>query len=198
MRAVRFAVLAFVPVFACNSSGGGPADTGVDAGSADVVVAVDAGGDEEATTSPVCERSAPTETGTMHGGSVSQPETWTKAGSPYRLPYDTEITAPLTLEACTTVFIGAQRTITVTGAGSIVAKGTEIALVYLADANQGNWASIRALSGGTLSFEWTQIYNGGIRSTPSRTSPPWSTSAPIRPSRPRGSFMRSTRPSPGR
>jgi hypothetical protein len=164
MRVARFVALAFVPVFGCFSGGGGaPGDAGVDAGSADVVVPVDAGGDEEATTSPACE-GGPADAGapgTMHGGSVSQPETWTQAGSPYRLPYDTEITAPLTLEACTTVLIGAQKTLTVTGAGSIVAKGTQLAPVYVMRKDAANWASIRAVSGGTLSFEWTQIHDGG-------------------------------------
>ena len=160
MRAFCFLGLAFVPVFACSSGGGGAPG---DAGSADVVVPVDAGGDEEATTPASCDDVGPASTGpgTMHGGSVSQPETWTHAGSPYRLPYDTEITAPLTLEACTTVLIGAQKTITVTGAGSIVAKGTELAEVYFMNEDVANWASIRALGGGTLSLEWTQIVGGG-------------------------------------
>ena len=160
MRAFRLAGVALVPLFACfGSSTGSPADGGVDAQSADTFVPVEAGGGDAPTTGPSCTMPA-TGTGTMQG-SVSKPETWTQAGSPYVLLFDIEITAPLTLEPCTTVLIPAQKTVSVTTGGSIVAKGTAAGPVFIAKKDTANWASIRALTGGTLSFDHTNIDGGG-------------------------------------
>src|SRR6476661_4632268 len=67
---------------------------------------------------------APTGAGTMHASTISQPETWTAAGSPHVVPYDLTISATVTIEACSTVQVGPGKTITLATGGRIVAAGT--------------------------------------------------------------------------
>ena len=119
----------------------------------------------------------PTGAGTMHG-SISSDETWTAAASPHLLPYDTEITATVTLEPCTEVRIGAGKTITVTGNGRIVAKGVDgrpVAFVPMDTAQP--WASMRAEAGGRLDLEYTGLVGGG---DPLNFSPPLAATIDLR------------------
>lgn len=104
---------------------------------------------------------APTGSGTMHGGSVNNDETWTAAGSPHVLPYDTSIYAKLTLEPCAVVRIASDKTITVNAKGSIVANGIsgQPVTIEAQDAAK-NWASIRFI-GGTGHLAYTNVVNGG-------------------------------------
>jgi hypothetical protein len=106
----------------------------------------------------------PTGPGTMHPGSITQNETWTAAASPHVLAQDTSITAVVTLEPCTLVLVGPAKTISVFGAGSIVAKGTASQPVGFAALDTTKpWAAIRASAGGTLRFEYTGLLGGGDR-----------------------------------
>jgi hypothetical protein len=118
----------------------------------------------------------PTGAGTMHS-SIMQDETWTAAASPHVLPYDVTFYATVTLEPCALVRIGAGKTLTVSP-GRIVAKGTEqqpIAFARLDPANP--WASMRALSGGTLDLEYVGIIGGG---DPLNTNPLYAGALDIR------------------
>jgi hypothetical protein len=137
----RLLALALVSLPACGSAGTGSQDGGGDAGATDCIT--------------------PTGAGTMHGATLAQAETWTAAASPHLLPYDTSITAVITLEPCALVLIGAQRTITVAAGGSIVATGTALEPVAIAPKDSAPWASIRTLGGGKLSLTYTGVVGGG-------------------------------------
>ena len=144
MRRVCLVVLALLFVPACGSTDGGAADGGGgggDAGSSDCV--------------------EPTGVGTMHGSSLTTAETWTAAASPHILPYDTTISAQITLEPCTLVQLAAHVTVTVGAGGSIVAMGTDTRPVAIAPRDSAPWASIRAMNGGTLSLTYTGVLGGG-------------------------------------
>jgi len=143
----------YVASAACNSS---PAATtaGQDAGPA----GQDAGPAAEAAPEPGCV--TPTGAGTTHG-SITQPETWTAAASPHVVPFDVEIGATVTLEACAVVLIAAGATVTVQAGGSLVAQGTAQQPVAIMARDSAPFASIRALDGGTLSLTYTTVAGGG-------------------------------------
>lgn len=104
---------------------------------------------------------APSGAGTTHGSSVSADETWTAEGSPHVLPYDTSIYAKLTLEPCAVVTLGADKTVTVSANGALVANGTAAQPVTIRNAQGAtNWASIR-LIGGSARLSYTRLENGG-------------------------------------
>jgi hypothetical protein len=102
----------------------------------------------------------PVGAGTTHG-SISAPETWTEAGSPHILPFDTSIYSSVTIEPCAVVRIAKKATVTVNPGGSFVAQGQLARPVTFEPmvAGQG-WASIRNL-GGTLSLSHAVVAGGG-------------------------------------
>jgi len=96
----------------------------------------------------------------MHS-SVTAAETWTAADSPHDLPYDTEITAAVTIEPCAVVTIAAGKTVTVAAGGSIVAAGTAAQPISIgAEPGAAPWASIRFI-GGTGKLAYTTLDHGG-------------------------------------
>ena len=66
----------------------------------------------------------PTGPGVKHPGSINAAETWTAADSPHILQYDTSIYAPVTIEPCAEVLIGAGHIVTVRDGGALTAEGT--------------------------------------------------------------------------
>lgn len=113
-------------------------------------VAIDA-----ATCAPV------TGAGTMHGGSIAAPETWSAAGSPHIIPFDTSITAALTIERCAVVRIAGGKQVSVRVGGSITTLGVAGLPVTIEKNDAAAWVSIRTLNGGTASFTYTTIDGGG-------------------------------------
>ncbi len=102
----------------------------------------------------------PVGAGTTHG-SVSSPETWTEAGSPHFLPFDTSIYASVTIEPCAVVRIARKATVTVNPGGSLVAQGQLARPVTFEPTVAGQaWSSIRNL-GGTLSLSHAVLSGGG-------------------------------------
>ncbi len=104
---------------------------------------------------------APIGAGTMHGGSVNAAETWTEAGSPHVLPFDTSVYAAVTIEACAVVRIAVGKTITIQPGGGLIATGATGRPVTIEAVVPGMaWASIRTL-GGDLSLTHTIVRGGG-------------------------------------
>jgi hypothetical protein len=102
----------------------------------------------------------PVGAGTTHG-SVSAPETWTEAGSPHFLPFDTSIYSSVTIEPCAVVRIARKATVTVNPGGSFVAQGQLARPVTFEPTVAGQaWATIRNL-GGTLSLSHAVVAGGG-------------------------------------
>ncbi len=99
--------------------------------------------------------------GTMHGGSIAAAETWTAAGNPHILPFDTSISAALTLERCVVVRIAGGKQISVRAGGSITAQGAPGLPVRFELKDAAPWANIRTLNGGTVSFSHTTLEGGG-------------------------------------
>lgn len=109
------------------------ADSGDDGGSSGSASGSDgsgadsSGGDSSGDSSPLpdgCD--APSGAGTDVITSITEDETWTAAGSPYRVPSNVYLTATLTLEACTVVQVAEGARIFVGNdpePGSIVAHG---------------------------------------------------------------------------
>jgi hypothetical protein len=102
----------------------------------------------------------PVGAGTTHG-SISSPETWTEAGSPHHLPFDTSIYATVTIEPCAVVRIANKATVTINPGGSLMARGELARPVTFEPRVAGQaWASIRNL-GGTLSLRHAVLTGGG-------------------------------------
>ncbi|MEP6739551.1 MAG: hypothetical protein ABJA61_04185 [Caldimonas sp.] len=123
----------------------------------------------------------PTGAGTRHG-SISAAESWTYAASPHIIPFDVNIGAAVTIEACAVVQMAANSTMTITPAGSLIANGTAGRPVTFQPLVAGApWATIRAM-GGVLSMSHAVITGGGApQATPVaywgalRMQPPGST-----------------------
>jgi hypothetical protein len=146
------------PVQICGLSGGTGTSGSVDVSSVRVTCAP-----------PVVASACvpPTGVGTLHG-SVSAAETWTEAGSPHLLRFDTSIAAPVTIESCAVVRLSAGVTITVNPGGAFTAAGAVGRPVTIEARVVGApWASIRNL-GGTLSLSHALVSGGGV---PQATSP---------------------------
>lgn len=64
--------------------------------------------------------------GTTHGSTVAGSETWTRAGSPHRVPYGAHVIAgaSLRVEPCAVVLVGAERALVVQSDARMVAAGT--------------------------------------------------------------------------
>lgn len=112
---------------------------------------------------PSTEPSCPpvTGTGTTHGGSVATAETWTASGSPHLLPFDTSITAAVTIEKCAVVRIGGGKQVSVAAGGSITTQGIAGQPVTIEKKDAAAWVNIRTLNGGRVSFAHTTIDGGG-------------------------------------
>jgi hypothetical protein len=161
-----------IVVSSCISAPDTPSGPLFDAG-ADTSVAADAsvqlvdGASPGADRAPISDGGAttcatPTTGPTSHGGSVNT-ETWTAAASPHVLPYDTTVYGTLTIEPCAEVQIAAAATVTVRGAGRIVAEGTPGMRIHIGPLTAGKpFANIRGL-GNTMRFAYTTIEGGGDR-----------------------------------
>lgn len=70
---------------------------------------------------------APTGAGTEHKNDITADETWTLAGSPHRITFNTRILATVRVEACATVLVDEGYSITIGNtpdvAGALIAKG---------------------------------------------------------------------------
>jgi hypothetical protein len=98
--------------------------------------------------------------GTTHG-SITAAETWTEAASPHVLPYDTSISAAVTLEPCAVVRIAADKTVTINPGGAFIAAGEVGRPVTIeAQVPGAAWSSIRAV-GGALSLTHAIVSGGG-------------------------------------
>ncbi|MCE9660347.1 MAG: hypothetical protein K8R60_17440 [Burkholderiales bacterium] len=102
----------------------------------------------------------PAGAGTTHG-SINAAETWTEAGSPHIIPFDINVSAPVTIQECAVVRIVKGGTVTVTSGGSLVANGASGRPVTFEAKVAGQaWSSIRNL-GGTLSLNHAVLTGGG-------------------------------------
>jgi hypothetical protein len=96
-----------------------------------------------------------------HIGTVSATETWA-ASSPHLISSDMTLRAPVTVEGCAVVRVGAGRTVTVDSGGSLVAQGTEARPVRFEPAEAGKpWGQIRLYTPGTVRLSWTTLSGGG-------------------------------------
>ncbi len=143
---------------ACFSSSDSPRpDGGISMPHMDAGGAPDAGDDGGAGMTCTPPRGA----GTQHPGRITAAETWTAAGSPHVLPYDTSVSAAVTLEACAVVQIAAKATITFGPGGDLIAKGTATQPVTIQAVDlQKPFASLRFI-GGTAHLSYTTIAQGG-------------------------------------
>lgn len=104
---------------------------------------------------------APTAGPTMHPGeNVEEGQVWTADGSPHLVPYDFTIHAPVLIEACARVQLGANVTITVGEGGSIVGDGNSEGPVVIERLDDAPWSTIRTL-GGEVQLFYTRIEGGG-------------------------------------
>jgi hypothetical protein len=124
---------------------------------------VDAGPEAPDGPPPDAEPSCPpvTGAGTMHGSNLSAAETWTAADSPHVVQYDASVYAPITIEACAVVRIGAGKTLNLFPGGAIIAAGEPGLPVTFERLDPTlAWASIRAI-GGDLSLSHAIVDGGG-------------------------------------
>jgi hypothetical protein len=97
----------------------------------------------------------------MHTSTITLPETWTAAQSPHVIPAGLDVSATVTIEACSVVELAPDVGITVHTAGSIVAQGTASSPVMFQPRDAGQpWGQLRTI-GGTLDFTYTQLTGGG-------------------------------------
>ncbi len=116
--------------------------------------------------------------GTVHGGTVTGSETWTRAGSPHRLPNGMHIVAGATVrvEPCAVVLVGTGRDLVVQDDARLVAAGTASEPVLFDSASDrptaGDWigVEIRARALPTSSLSHTTIAHGGAE-PPQRGEP---------------------------
>lgn len=86
--------------------------------------------------------------GTLHGHTVRGAETWTRVGSPHRLPYGVHLLAGarVTVEPCAVVAVGGGRDVVVQGDAALVAVGSERAPIVLTSAapqpEPGDWVGL--------------------------------------------------------
>jgi hypothetical protein len=103
----------------------------------------------------------PTAGPTTHSTGSVQDERWTADGNPHLVTADLSVYQSLVLEPCVEVRLAASRSITVRG--TLRAEGTSDQPVLIAAMDPSQpFAQIRAvLGGGTVSFAYTKIENGG-------------------------------------
>jgi len=86
--------------------------------------------------------------GTTHGATVTASETWTRAGSPHRLPFGVHLLAgaSVRVEPCAVVLVGAERALVVQSDARLVAEGSAaepITFDALADSPApGHWIGL--------------------------------------------------------
>jgi hypothetical protein len=126
--------------------------------------------------------------GTVHGGTVTSAETWTRAASPHRLPNGAHIVAgaSVRVDPCAVVLVGTGRDLVVQDDARLVAAGTADAPVLFDSASErptaGDWIGVeireRALP--TSRFAHTTIAHAGAeppqRGEPSAALRSWLTS----------------------
>lgn len=100
--------------------------------------------------------------GTLHeNGSITADETWTAAGSPHFVKYETRISATVTVEPCAVVKINDHETITIKPGGALIADGIPGSAVTIERKNPGvPWRFI-VIRGGTLSSSHAVVRGGG-------------------------------------
>lgn len=104
----------------------------------------------------------PNPRGTVHSANIGGDETWSSSSSPHLVSEDITITATLTIEPCSEVLIGADKTITVTDNGRIIAHGEQDRPISIHSQNDGQpFAQIYVHNGGTLRLRHTVIAGGG-------------------------------------
>ena len=104
----------------------------------------------------------PSGSGTPHAGTIAQDETWTAVASPHLISSDIGIRARVTIEACAVVRVAADKTISVSTNGVLVADGapTRPVTIERPDATHP-WSQLKAQAGGTLRFTYTNVLGGG-------------------------------------
>jgi hypothetical protein len=164
-----------------DDSGGAGGETTGDAGSgakpdneagADTSSAGEAAGGAPSAVVNGCE--APSGDGTDVPSAITGDQTWTYAGSPYRVSTRTYLTATLTLEPCTVVELAADAGILVGNApeaGAIVAHGdskqnpdgqTEERAIYFQRLDKdAAWGSLSVDPTGELDFRLVHLSGGG-------------------------------------
>jgi hypothetical protein len=151
-------VAAGMSIAACSSSSSsGPDPVGVDAGPKPDAGADAPTGDGSVVTN--CPK--PTGGPTQHQGTIED-ETWTADKSPHVLPYDLSVAGTLTIEPCAEVLIGQGKTIDVISTGKLIANGLATKPIHIGAQDPAKpFARIQAGGGGTLSFAYATIDNGG-------------------------------------
>lgn len=157
----------------CTSGGGGDGDEGQNStgGQGEGGAPPEGTGGQEPVTTSGCQ--APSGEGTDVGSSITSDETWDLDGSPYRISFQTAVTATLTLEPCTVVeleegahlFVGNDPV-----EGEIIARGEvvteageeQIRPVIFRPLTEGtHWGQIAVDPTGRLDFEYVRIEGGG-------------------------------------
>lgn len=99
---------------------------------------------------------------TIHsGGVILVDETWTAAGSPHDVVFDTSVgeDVTLTLEPCASVRVAAGTSITVLG--RLLAPGQPDTHVHIGALDEESWATLGTFGSGVLDLAWTTIEGGG-------------------------------------
>lgn len=194
MRQIKFAhfsVSAWIGLLAlgasaasgCTSSepdgGDGDGDKGQSStgGMGDGGAPPDGTGGRDPVTASGCEE--PTGEGTDVGSSITSDETWDYAGSPYRISFQTAVTATLTLEPCTVVELEEGTHLYVGNdpeEGEIIAHGEVVGdageevvrpVIFRPLTTGTYWGQIGVDPTGRLDFEYVRLLGGGSMSASS-------------------------------
>jgi hypothetical protein len=99
--------------------------------------------------------------GTMHSTNIAAAETWTEAGSPHIVMFDTTLSAEVTIEPCAVVRIEGGRTVTIAAGGKIISEGTAVKQITFERLTAATaFGPIRAI-GGSMRFAYTNFKGGG-------------------------------------
>lgn len=157
IRFVSVVVLGLTVAACGDSAKKDPAQPGTDAGADTGPAPPNDGGTDAGIDCPT-----PTGGPTEHQGTITADETWTADKSPHIIPYDLQIDAKLTLEPCAEVLLGAQKSISVVGAGSLVAEGTATKPIHIGARDVTKpFSQLSAGGGGTLRLAHVTVDNGG-------------------------------------
>jgi hypothetical protein len=100
---------------------------------------------------------APTSGPTNHPGTVGT-ETWTAAGSPHKVPLNTNISGTLTIEPCAEVLIGGQLNLSVEATGKLVAEGLSNKPIHIGAIDPAKpFAKISTHNGGSARLAYVNI-----------------------------------------
>ena len=99
--------------------------------------------------------------GTVHSTNLATPETWTEAGSPHLIMFDTTVSAAITIEPCATIRIAGAKTVTLATGGAFVGTGTANQPITFEPLTAGSpWAALRVFTG-ELSLTHAIVRGGG-------------------------------------